>query len=42
MKQNWGWMGNVVMGEDVYRVKSYSDLPKFGLEIMLTCISGVQ
>ena len=38
----WGWLGNVLMGEDRHQVQSYITLPRFGLGIMLSSISGVQ
>ena len=39
---NWQWMSNVVMGENCDRISSYHRMPRFGLQVMITSISGVQ
>ena len=42
MKNKWSWFANVLMGEERIPVYAYHQIPRFGLELMKTSISGVQ
>ena len=42
IRHEWQWFGNVVMGENADPIYSYNRIPRFGLNVMIESVKGVQ